>query len=96
MRNMRPASTAPCQKSSAASLDQQPEGEKYMFATACSKPAATKAAIGSTTTISRCAGRRLDSDSQTARQTSVLQSTPRMNAWPKGSAAFASAVRSAS
>ena len=40
----------------------------------------------------RCAGRRLESESQTAMQTSVLQSIPRMNARPNGSAALASAM----
>ena len=72
-----------------------PKPMKYMLATACSNPAATKAAIGNTVSIARCAGSRLESDSQMARQTNVLQSMPSTNARSKGNAVFASAVRSA-
>ena len=72
-----------------------PKPMKYILATACSNPAATKAAIGNTVKIARWAGSRLESDSQTARQTNVLQSMPNTNARSNGNAAFASAVRSA-
>ena len=53
-----------------------PKPIKYMLATACSNPAATKAAIGNTVSIVRWAGSRLESDNQMARQTNVLQSMP--------------------
>ena len=71
------ATWAIAQKASgAACFTISPKPIKYMFATACSKPAATNAAIGNTVRIARWAGRRLDSDSQMARHTKVLQSMP--------------------
>jgi hypothetical protein len=75
--NMAGVACAMSQKASdAACFTINPKPMKYMLATACSNPAATKAAIGNTVSIARWAGSRLDSDNQMARQTSVLQSMP--------------------
>jgi len=68
---------------------------KYMFATLCSKPAATNAAIGGTTARIRSVVVRALYVSQTARQTSALQSAPSAIAWTKSSPSFASAIASA-
>ena len=58
-----------------------PAGMKYMFATECSKPIATKAAIGGTMARIRSVVVRAEYVSQTARQTRPLQRIPRTNAW---------------
>ena len=68
---------------------------KYMLATLCSKPAATKAAIGGTTARILSAVVRALYVSQTARQTSALQSAPSRIARPKSRSVLAVAIASA-
>src|SRR5207344_2894679 len=58
-------------------------GMKYMFATECSNPSATNAAIGGTTARILSVVVWAPYVSQTARQTSALQSAPSAIACPK-------------
>src|SRR4051794_39227129 len=80
------ASAAPCvpsvdQNSCGANcFTNNPNDTKYMLAIECSKPAATKAEIGSSTTTTLSVVVRAANETQTARQTSRLHSTPRKNA----------------
>lgn len=59
-----------------------PKGMKYMFATQCSKPAAMKAATGSTMETSLSVKLRPPRVGQTARQTHTLHMMPARNACP--------------
>ena len=79
-------------KSGSKRVIRRPRGTKYMLATECSKPAATKALIGGTMARTRSAVVRAESVSQTARQTSVLQSTPSATACAKPSSTLACAM----
>ncbi len=58
-------------------------GMKYMLATLCSNPAATKAAMGKMITRILSVVERADEHNHTARHTSALHITPRATAWTK-------------
>ncbi len=66
-----------------------------MFATECSKPAATKAVIGNTTARILSATVRAAYDIHTARQTSALQRTPSATAWSQPRDVLATPIPSA-
>ena len=70
----------------------RPSGMKYMFATQCSKPAATKALTGRMMARILSVTLRAPSASHTARQTSTLHRIPRKNAWVTGSPLFVVAI----
>jgi hypothetical protein len=65
---------------------------KYMLATLCSKPAATKGDIGNMTAKILSTTLRAARASQTAKQTKMLQRIPLKKASQKGSAALAGAI----
>jgi hypothetical protein len=67
--------------------------KKYMLATECSKPAATKAVIGKTMASTLSLTLRPAIAIHTAMHTSTLHSTPRKNASSHGSSALAVAMR---
>src|SRR5215213_5281933 len=69
--------------------DASAPGIRYMFATECSKPAATKAETGKRTASTLSPVLRAPIESQTARQTSTLQRTPRNRARSNGRATLA-------
>lgn len=66
-----------------------------MFATECSNPSATKAVIGKTMAMIFPLTVRALSDNHTARQTSVLHSTPRMKASNQGIETLPAAIAAA-
>lgn len=61
-------------------LSNIPNGIKYIFATECSKPSATKAEMGNTIAKTLLATSRAAKQSQTARHTSALHKIPLTNA----------------
>jgi hypothetical protein len=67
-------------------------GMKYMLATLCSNPAATKALIGNTIAMTLSVTDRPPVASHTARQTRAFASTPRIKTTPNGSEVFIAAI----
>jgi len=72
-----------------------PAGMKYMFATECSNPAANERGDGKDDAEDLVRRRARREPSQTARQTSALQKTPRATASPKSREHLALAIASA-
>src|SRR5450830_837289 len=69
----------------------RPRGMRYILATECSKPAATKADTGNRMASTLSLVVRAPSDSHSARQTRTLHKMPRNSAWPKGRVALSRA-----
>ena len=74
------------------SFSSSASGKKYMLAIECSKPAATKAEIGSTMAMNLSTTLRPASTIHTAMHTSTLHSTPRKNSSDSGIVLLAAAI----
>jgi len=92
--HVRPERSSPvlAAKAGSKSLITKPMGTKYIFATLCSNPAATKAVMGKIIAAILSTVLRALNVSQTARQTRILQSTPRARACQKPNPTLALAM----